>query len=288
MFCVALIYGANYSIAKIVLDDHYIGPLGFILFRVVSAVLLISITHFLFIKQKIQKTDIFLLVCCGLFGVAVNQMFFFMGLKQTMPIHAALIMTMTPLIVLILSCMTHKDQWTIPKIVGVVLGLCGAVLLITQGVLHINITGHLKGDLMILANAVSYGIYLVIIKSLLIKYHPITIMKWVFSFGLVFVFPFGIHQAIQVDWHSFDQNIWLAFGFVLIFTTYFAYLFNAYALSHVSPSVVSIYIYLQPFMASVIAISMGKDTLDMIKITSGALILLGVWLVSSRPQMSAQ
>ncbi len=285
MFFVALIYGANYTVAKIVLDDHYIGPKGFIVFRVLAAIILISITHYIWVKEKVEKSDILLLMLCGLFGVAINQMFFFMGLKETVPIHAALIMTMTPLIVLTISVLVGREQWSVHKIIGLVLGLSGAVYLITEGSTPELSDGTMRGDIMILINALSYGIYLVIAKKLLDKYHPVTIMKWVFGFGLCYVLPFGYREAIDVNWQSFDRSIWLAFGFVLVFTTYLAYVLNAFALSKVSPSIVSIYIYLQPLLASIIAIWLQKDQLDAVKITSGLLIISGVWLASKKKKM---
>ncbi|MBK7409652.1 MAG: EamA family transporter [Saprospirales bacterium] len=280
LFLVALIYGGNYSIAKVVLDDGYIQPKGFILLRVMTGVLLFTLLHRGWIREKINRADWWRLMICGLFGVAINQMFFFMGLKRTLPIHASLLMTTTPILVLIISSLLIRERITLRKIVGVILGAVGAVLLLTQGKqVGWSRTG-LTGDLMVLVNAASYGLYLVLVRKLMLRYHPITVVRWVFSFGLLFVIPFGAGELVSVDWATFHTWIWLAVLYVLLFTTFFTYLFNAYALSVVTPSLVSFYIYLQPLLAAFIALLMGQDQLDWVKGGAAILIFSGVYLVS--------
>lgn len=280
LFLVALIYGANFSIAKVVLDDGYIAPLGFILLRVTTGVILFTLLHLLWIRERVARADLWRLLLCGLFGVAINQMFFFMGLKLTQPIHASLLMTTTPILVLVISSFLIKENITLRKILGVILGAVGAVLLLSQGK-HVAWNGAgLTGDLLVLINATSYAFYLVLVRKLMLRYNPITVVKWVFVFGWLFVFPFGIGDLRSVDWTSFHIWIWLAVIYVLIFTTFFTYLFNAYALSVVSPLVVSFYIYLQPLLAAAIALLMGQDQLDWVKGVSALMIFSGVYLVS--------
>lgn len=282
LFLVALIYGANYSIAKIVLDDGYIGPLGFILLRVATGVLLFSLLHRFWVREKVERKDIFRLALCGLFGVAINQMFFFMGLKLTQPIHASLLMTTTPILVLVISSLLIGERITLRKVAGVVLGAAGAILLLTQGKAVAWDSAGLIGDLLVLVNATSYGFYLVLVRGLMRRYNPITVVKWVFSFGFLYVLPFGFGELRSVEWGAFLPHIWLAVFYVLLFTTFFTYLFNAYALTVVSPSVVSIYIYLQPLLAAAIALAIGQDELDWLKGLSAALIFAGVFLVSGK------
>ncbi len=280
LFLVALIYAANYTIAKEVLDNNYIQPLGFIVARVLSASIFFAIFHFLFIKEKVRRSDFGLLFLCALFGVAINQMFFFSGLKLTTPINASLIMTTTPILVLLISSILIKEKITLRKIIGVLCGATGAVLLIAYGK-QVNFgTGQLLGDLMIFINAASYAVYLVLVKKLMARYHPVTVIKWVFAIGLFFVLPFGTTDFLDASWLNFPIHIYGAIAFVLICATFMTYLFNAYALKIVNPSVVSIYIYLQPLLASLIALSFGKDELSWVKICSGALIFIGVYLVS--------
>jgi drug/metabolite transporter (DMT)-like permease len=287
LFLVALIYGGNYIIAKEVMDQAYLEPLGFILLRVVTAMILFGIVHRLFIREKVDRKDLFLLAVCGFFGVAVNQMFFFSGLKLTSPINASLIMTTTPMLVLIASAFILGERITSGKVVGILTGASGAILLILYGK-SIDLTGRAwLGNLLVFINASSYGIYLVLIKPLMKKYHPFTVIKWTFSFGFLFVIPFGFQQLRDAPWETFTTNIWLAVLYVLIFTTFFTYFLNAFALVRVTPSIVSIYIYLQPLLAALIALSVGKDSMSPIKWLAGILIFAGVYLVS-KPSRSSE
>ena len=287
LLIVALIYGSNYSIAKVVLDEEYMQPLGFILLRVISGVLFFHLFHLLFVREKIRRSDWWLFLLCGLFGVAINQMFFFLGLKKTTPINASLIMTTTPILVLVISALMIGERVTLRKVLGIIAGAAGAILLISYGQQVAFKREGLIGDLFVLTNATSYGIYLVIVKTLMRRYHPITVVKWVFTFGVLFVFPFGWRNLMATEWSSFPTYIWLAVAFVLLFTTFVTYLFNAYALVTVNPSVVSIYIYFQPLFATAIALLMAQDQLDWVKTISALLIFIGVYLVSIKPAPKA-
>ncbi len=279
LFAVNLIYALNYSIAKDVMPD-YIGPSGFILLRVIGGSFLFFLTYIFFIKEKVNSSDLVRLIFCGLFGVAINQLFFFEGLNLTTPINAAIIMTVSPILVIIFSAIIIKEKITIRKIFGIFLGLTGAATLILKsGAISLN-NDYFIGNFLVFVNATSYSIYLVIVKGLMTKYNPITVMFYVFSFGLIFVFPFGISELSNVSLEIFTLEIFLKVGFVVICTTFLAYLFNAFALKSLNPSVVSIYIYLQPVLATVIAIILKSDSLDLVKIISSVFIFSAVFLVS--------
>ena len=279
LFAVNLIYALNYSIAKDVMPD-YIGPSGFILLRVIGGSFLFFLTYIFFIKEKVHSSDIVRLIFCGLFGVAINQLFFFEGLNLTTPINAAIIMTVSPILVIVFSAIIIKEKITIRKIFGIFLGLTGAATLILKsGAISLD-NDYFIGNFLVFVNATSYSIYLVIVKGLMTKYNPITVMFYVFSFGLIFVFPFGISELLNVSLEIFTLEIFLKVGFVVICTTFLAYLFNAFALKSLNPSVVSIYIYLQPVLATVIAIILKSDSLDLIKIISSVFIFSAVFLVS--------
>ncbi len=284
LFSAALLYGANYSIAKLVLDPGYIKPLGFIMLRVLTACGLFWLADRLFIRERVDREDWPRLILLAVFGVAVNQMLFFSGLKQTTPIHAALIMTITPILILLISFATLGERITLNKIFGISLGIVGAVLLIMEGqagsFAFRQMEGRIIGDVMVFINALSYAVYLVLARKMMRKYHPITVVKWAFTFGIVLVLPFGGKQLADVEWSVFSTSIWLAVLYVLVGTTFLAYLFNALALKMVNPSIVGTYIYLQPLLATLIALGMGTDDLSAVKLFSGVLILSGVWLVS--------
>ena len=283
LFIVALIYSANYTIAKEVMPN-YLQPFGFIVLRVVAGMVLFWIFHTLFVKEKIARKDLPMLTACGVFGVAVNQLCFFKGLNWTTPINASLIMLCTPIMVLVISTLLGREKITFLKIVGVVIGATGAAILISYGQqVAVNPNGW-KGDILIFVNATSYALYLVLVKSMIAKYHPITVVKWIFIFGFIMVIPFGWQDLMTTDWQAIPFNIWAAIAYVLVFVTFVAFLFNAFALSRVSSTVVSAYIYLQPILASVIAISFGKDELTVTKFIASVFIFVGVYLLSKAPK----
>ena len=282
LFLVALIYGANFTIAKEVLDNNYISPSGFIVLRISSAVVLFFIFSRKVVRAKIDPKDWRKLVLGGFFGAAANMLFFFYGLKHTTPIHAALIMTTTPILVLLLAFLLRRERINLKKLIGIGLGMAGAVLVIVNGREMSFSQAHVNGDLMVFFNAASFGIYLIIAKDLLKKYPPLVVLRWVFLFGLIFVLPFGLPSLTQVAWHTFSAKIWFATGYVLLFATFFTYYLNVSALRVVPASTVGFYIYLQPVLAAIIAIALGRDQLDFNDAFSFVLIFLGVYLVSSK------
>ncbi|MEZ4980114.1 MAG: DMT family transporter [Saprospiraceae bacterium] len=285
VLAVSLIYGANYTIAKDVMGEGYLQPLGFIWLRVITGVLVFWILHQLWVREKIDKKDIPLMIACGFFGVAINQMFFFSGLDRTTPINASLIMTTNPILVLVIAALMGKERITLPKFLGIVLGMAGAVLIISNGKSFEFSGDQAFGNLLVFVNANSYGIYLILVRSLMQKYQALTVVKWVFLFGLVFISPFGIPQLVDVNWSAFPVGICTAIAYVLIFTTVLAYLLNAFALRQLQSTTVSIYIFLQPLFAAIIALSFGKESLNWVKVLAGLLILAGILLVSFRKNL---
>ena len=281
LFVANLIYAVNYTFAKDVMPD-FIQPSGFILLRVTGAVILFSLFYFLFVNEKVEKKDIIRLAICGIFGVAINQLLFFEGLNLTTPINAAIIMTINPVLVIIMSALILFEKINIRKGIGIALGLVGASTLILNGGAVSGNTNFMLGNMFVFINAASYGLYLVLVKPLMQKYHPITVMFYVFGFGLMYVLPFGYTELLDVDWVSFPTIIIWEVLFVVVCTTVIAYLLNSSALKLLNPSTVSIYIYLQPVLATLFAIFRGSDSLDEMKIIAAVIIFVGVYLVSVR------
>lgn len=276
---VNLIYGANYVIAKEATPE-YILPFGFIIIRVTVCALLFTIFHYAFVKEKVEVKDYPKLMVGAFFGVVCNQLMFFKGLSMTSPINASLIMITTPILVLIISAIVLKEGLTSRKILGITSGAIGAFLIITFGQ-RFSLGGESSlGDLFIFINAASYAIYLVYIKPLMNKYHPITIIKWVFVFGCLGVWPVGYNELMQVDWANLPTYIWAVVFYVVFFSTFLAYSLNISALKLVNPSIVGIYIYTQPVIATLIAVGLGKDSLSVFKLMAAVLIFTGVYLVS--------
>jgi drug/metabolite transporter (DMT)-like permease len=261
---------------------HYVKPFGAIVIRVTVAGALFLAYKKMLVNEKVERKDFGLLILCGLFGVAINQLLFFKGLSITTPINAALMMTTTPILVLLLSGIFHDEKITWLKIAGVVCGAAGAVLVILSGAEITRGSGQTMGDIFVLLNAASYAVYLVIVKPLMQKYHPVTVITWVFIFGWIFVLPVGWREFAEISWGSFTNIIWVELAFIVLFTTFFAYLLNTLAMRYAAPSVVGIYIYLQPALATLIALLLSRDEYPLIKIVATVLIFLGVYLVSMK------
>ena len=284
-----VIYGVNHIVAKGVMTDK-IGPSAFIFLRVLGAGIMFWIIKS-FIKERVERKDLLLLLICGFFGVATNQLLFFHGLNLTSPIDASIIITAVPVMVLIFSAILLKEKITTNKLIGITIGAIGAILLVWYGKSGGG-TSSILGNIFVLINACSYALYLVLVKPLMKKYNPITVITWVFLFGFIFVFPVGINDLITTDFSAFTLNTYLTVAFVIIGTTFFAYLFNIYALSKLSPSVTGSYIYLQPvisfIMVLIYAFLLGHNEysqdINLIKILSCLLVIVGVYLISKKPK----
>jgi drug/metabolite transporter (DMT)-like permease len=275
-------YGAGFTIAKMVMPA-FIKPMGFILIRVAIVTVLFWLSYMggKAFKTKIDRSDWPRLIGCGLFGVATNQLLFFLGLNLTSPIHASLMMLCTPILVSMFAMYILREKINLKILSGLSLGVIGATMLVTLGKQDKVATNPILGDMLVFLNATSYAIYLVMVKPLMQKYRPIIVIRWVFLIGLFFVFPFGITEFRAINWSVFTLHEYAAVAFIVIGCTFFTYLWNIYALRILSPSTAGAYIYLQPAFAAFIAILFFNEELGWIKIISSVLIFSGVYLVSS-------
>ncbi len=249
LLAVNIIYGANYVVAKDVMPA-YLNPISFVMARILGALVMFWILNRFVGLDKVKPKDFIRLLFCGLFGVALNQLFFFEGLSMTSPVNAAIIMPCTPIIVVVLSFFILKESLSRNRLIGISLGLAGALGVILIGAFSdgkdINANG--LGDLFILINATSYALYLVLVKPLMKRYSPLTVISYVFLFGSAFVVPYAFSDFTAQNWEM-PTDIYVKIAFVVICVTFLAYLLNIFALKTVSPAVSSSYIYLQPLLS---------------------------------------
>ena len=278
-----LFYGAGFTVAKIVMPS-LIQPKGFILIRVAVVTILFWLSYFggKNFRTKIDRKDWRTLILCAIFGVATNQLLFFQGLNLTSPIHASLMMLSTPILVSLFAVYALHEKLSVNKIIGLVLGVSGAVILVLLGGKDKVATNALLGDVFVLMNATSYAIYLVIAKPLMTKYRPIIVIRWIFLLGLLVVFPFGIREFTEINWHMFSFKEYAAVAFIVICCTFFTYLWNIYALRILSPATAGAYIYLQPVFAALIAVFFYFEHLSWTKVIASIFIFAGVYFVSKR------
>lgn len=279
------IYAAGFTIIKEVTPE-FVSSEGFVALRIIGATPLLWLSG-LFIKERVQRKDIGKLALLSLFGVSINQSLFVKGMSLTSPISGAIIMITSPLLVLILGNIILKEKITWLRVSGVLVGLGGAALLILSNTLQTSKSDDPLGDLFIFINALSWGLFLVLVKPMMQQYHTITVLKWVFLFGSFILIPLGFSGIQAIDWPSLTGHTWFNIMFVVIGVTFIAYLLNIFALKTLSPSVVSAYIYLQPLMAAGIALYLGKDELTWQKVLSAVLIFAGVIMAGKKTRSTA-
>jgi len=272
------IYGVNHTIAKGLMPD-IIGPHGFIILRVTGAALLFWVASLFYPSEKIARKDWLRILACAFFGMVLNMNMFFKGLQLSTPINSSVVITLTPVLLLILSAFLLKEKVTWLKTIGIALGLIGALMLILFGVkTQPNAPNIPLGNVLFVFNATSYAIYLIIVKPLVTKYSAVTLMKFFFLFAFFMNLPIGLSEFTEVAWATLNINTIWKMAFVVVGTTFLTYLFNIYALKQLSPSTIGAFIYLQPLLAALFAILAGADTLTPLRIGAAALIFLGVFL----------
>ena len=279
-FLATSIYGINHTIAKEVMPI-YIGSSGFIMLRLLGATSIFWLIGLFAPKEKIERGDFLKIIFASILGMCINMLAFFRGLELSTPINSGVIITLSPVLVLILSYFFLKEKITVKKILGILIGFSGAVFLIlNSSKTGINAPNIPLGNSFFLLNASAYAGYLVIVKPLTRKYNIFTLMKWLFLIGLIISAPITFNQFIEVKWTELPWFAIWRMGYVVIGTTFLTYLFNIYALKKLSPTTVGSFIYLQPIITILFALITANDTLDTTKILSCILVFIGVYLVS--------
>lgn len=280
---VSIIYGVTFTIAKDVMP-HHLQAYGFIVLRVGGSALLFWLVWLFLPKEKIASADWPRIVASAFFGIALNMLTFFKGLSLTSPISASVIMVTTPIIVLVLSAIIIRERMQTRKVIGILLGLFGTAFLILYGKSIGSGENASLGNLLVFINAVSYGFYLILVKKLMEKYNAFTFVKWIYLFGFLMVLPFGWAECNAADWAAMPLGIWWKIGFVVVFSTFLTYLLNLLSMKTLSPSIVAVFIYLQPVFATIFAIWLQKDKLSWEKGVAALLIFVGVYLVTQKPR----
>lgn len=280
LIAVAMIYGANHSIAKIAMSSPCVNADSLVFLRLLGGTVLMWIIFWRLDLRLIAAQDWLRLVLCALFGTAANMLLFFRGLELTTPINSALIMTTSPIMALVLAFLWRQEAMSILKVMGILLAALGSTILILYKGHDVLPARNILGDIFILINAMFFALFLVIGKSLMTKYHPMLVMKALFPLGLLMVLPFAWEELGEIRFCEWSTTTTLSVLFVIICTTFMTYALNGYALSKVHASVVSSYTYLQPFFATLFALLLGLDRLHISNIFGGVLIVFGVLLIS--------
>lgn len=282
IFVANVLFAVNMPVSKYLLPSHAV-PEALTLLRILFACAMFWITSLFTEKEKVPLKDLGILFICSMCGIAVNQSLFIAGLNKTSPVDASIIATAGPIYVMLLAALILKEPITKKKAFGVLLGVLGGIMLIASSSQATNQISDMKGNLMIVCSNFVYSFYPVLSKPLSQCYSAVTIMKWMFLFSSIVLLPLMYQSVIDMPLFHRDAIDWKetsAIFYVLLGATFIPYLLIPMSLKRLRPTTVSIYNYIQPIVASFIAVMVGQDTFDVEKVFSTALIFLGVYLVT--------
>ena len=287
MLVINIIFGLNIPIIKSLLSGC-VTPYALNFFRITGACILFWMLSFFVKEEKVSRQDLIMLFFAGILGITINQFAFLNGLSMTTPINAAIIVTLTPIITMILAACFQKEPITGKKVIGVFIGAIGATLLILANVGITNGSGSAIGNILCLLSSLSYALYLTAFKKLIHKHNPVTLMKWMFLFSFILILPFSFNEIKAIPWQTFSLTVWLRLGYVIILATFVTYLLIPVGQKLLRPTTLSMYNYLQPLFASLVAVAIGLDMFGWNKILAAILVFVGVYVVTqskSREEM---
>jgi drug/metabolite transporter (DMT)-like permease len=286
-----VVFGLNTPISKAILTNGNISAMALTFYRFAGAAALFWLASLFTKRERISLRDIILLNVASLFAIFINQMSFVVGLSMTSPVDASVITTLVPVMTMLFAAFFLKEPITWKKVIGVMIGAFGALLLILNGnIISHNITS-MEGNLLCMLSCFAFAIYLTAFKRLIIRYSAITSMKWMFLSATVCSFPFCRHDISGIDYLAMPANIYFRVAFIVVMATFVAYLLIPIGQKLLRPTIVSMYNYIQPLISSFVAVILGMDTFGWVKSLAALLIFLGVYIVTqskSRAQMEIE
>mgnify|MGYP002446164982 CR=1 FL=1 len=288
MLLASIAWGLMAPIGKDVMSTE-VTALSLATFRMVGGALCFWIAS-LFIKhEEVKPHDLMMLFFAALFAVVFNQGTYIFGLSMTSPVDASIITTTAPIATLILAALFLHEPITGKKLGGVFMGAIGALIMILSG--NAAASGHNSnavGDLLCFLAQVSFATYLTFFKGLPMKYHPVTCMKWMFTYASICFIPFSYSEVSVIPFAEVEWKTWGEVAFVVVCSTFLSFLLMMTAQKVLRPTVLSMYNYMQPIVASVVSVIMGIGTFGWTKGLAVVLVFTGVYLVTqskSRAQM---
>jgi drug/metabolite transporter (DMT)-like permease len=274
-------WGVMSPVTKLILLGSSVTPLLLTDFRIIGAAVTFWITSFFTKREHVEHGDLMKLFFASLLGILLNQGSFIFGLGLTSPIDASIVTTSTPILTMIIAAIYLKEPVTGKKVLGIFGGASGALLLIVSGRAIANgNNSNIWGDLLCFMAQISFSLYIVLFKGLISKYSPVTLMKWMFTYGAICVIPFSYNELIKFDPASITGSLWLGILFVVFCGTFLSYLLIAIGQRVLPPTVTSMYNYVQPVVASIIAVWWAMDSFNVLKVIAIVLIFSGVFLVT--------
>lgn len=282
-FAAYAIFGINIVTCKDLANSQLISPLALFTLRAIGASALfwlISVASRKFRSESVELRDLPKIFAASMLGLFITQLTFLQAIKITSPLDTSILSTLSPIFTMLVAAVAIKEPITWKKASGVVLSFVGILMLILSGKHAQTVTTTPLGVVLMLGNALSFALYLGIFRPLIEKYSVITFMKWMFLFSALVALPFSCREVIALNFAAIPGAVLFDLGFLVIFATFIAYFLIPVGQKSLRPTIVSLYSYLQPIIASVISIWVGMDRLTMTKVICAAAVITGVVIVS--------
>ncbi len=274
-------WGLMSPITKLVFASGIIAPIIMVDFRIVGAALLFWITSLFTQKEHVPAMDKLRLFGAGMIGILLNQGCFIIGVSYTSPGEASLVTTTMPMWVMLLAWLFLKEPITLKKAGGIALGAAGALILVLGGKGRIaGGDNPALGDFIVLIAQLSYALYLTLYRNFIKKYSLVTLMKWMFLSASIVGLPATIKYIRTTDWPAITINEWIGIAYVVVMATYVAYICIMIGQKNLRPTIVGMYNYVQPIVASIVGVILGMDHFTLVKVVAVILIFSGVYLVT--------
>ena len=273
-----VIWAVNYPLYKVIMP-HYISPYAMTML-VVGVAALLAFGSMLFVPiEPVRRQDILKLVAAAaLMGIA-KKLFLMVGIQHTSPIDASIIATLGPILVLVISVMFLVDRFTPMKVLGMALGLAGALVVILSGSGMQAPSDKLGGDAVVLLAIVASSFSMVWLKELIMRYKPVTLLRWIYPVAAVMMLPIGLGPVLRTDFSAMPAHVAWIVAYVAVVPTFGPNYLLIYSLHYVKPTISSIYFYLEPVIATAISVAMHMDTLSWDRALASLAVFAGVLLV---------
>ncbi|MCF0178042.1 MAG: EamA family transporter [Bacteroidales bacterium] len=278
-FTAYFIFGFNIILTKQLTNAAIFTPISLFTLRAFGAGLLFWLISLLKPAEKVAKKDFFPIFMASMLGYFGTQLTFLIGINYATPVDCAIISTFQPVLTMLIAAIALKEPITMQKAGGVALSLVGIIILILNSVASLADSSRLTtpfGLVMLLFNCSFFAAYLGIFKPVIQRYSVVTFMKWIFLFSFIVSAPFSISDIIKVDYSSVPAECWLELGYLIIMATFVAYTLIPIGQKLLRPTMVGLYSYLQPMIASVLGIYLGMDHVSVAKILAVVAVVAGV------------
>ncbi len=272
-----LIWAAAYPIYKVIVP-HYIGVIPMLFCTVFVAAVMATTSRFFAEVERVERSDWWRFVAAAILISLAKKSFIIWGMLHTNPIDASIVGTLNPLMVLLFSVLFLVDRFTPTKLVGLLLGLIGTVVVILAGG-----TGqggaHLSGVLLVLCGVSASAFGLVWLKGLITKYRALTFVQWTYPIAALLLLPFSIEPLLKTDFSQFTPAVWAMFGYMCLLGTFIPNYLITSSMHVLTPLQTNIYTYVQPVAATLISVLFGVATASLVQGVAAVVIFGGVMLV---------